>query len=182
MCLKFPHVFFVVIQTNIHVNTPTCCRKYPVILPHELLPWLQRNGAFPDVVSEIPMYWANMAKRCTIPNCIDVRRAHPLYIWGDDCQYNEQYEKLIVVVMGHCLDPRTFSIECCWPLFCLREVSLVSIANLIVCFPLKILDLLKLLNDFYVIEGHAILMHCEVLSIGFPTLYAFLEPASCLDW
>lgn len=56
------------------------------------------------------MYWANMAKRCTIPNCIDVRRAHPLYIWGDDCQYNEQYEKLIVVVMGHCLDPRTFSI------------------------------------------------------------------------
>ena len=93
-----------------------------MVLPHELVPWLSRNKCFPDVESEIPVYWANMRRwNDMIPVCIDQQRAHPLYILGDDCQFNEQYEKLIVVVIGHVLDPRTFSVECCWPLFCLRE-------------------------------------------------------------
>lgn len=48
---------------------------------------------------------------------------HPFFIWGDDCQYNESYEKLIVICMGHVLDRRTFSLESSWPIIVLREVS-----------------------------------------------------------
>ena len=50
----------------------------------------------------------------------------PLYIWGDDCVFNESNEKLIAIVLGHALDPRTFSIEVCWPIFVLREVPFLS--------------------------------------------------------
>ena len=49
---------------------------------------------------------------------------HPLYLWGDDCQYNESYEKLICVHLGHVLDSRKFSLESSWPLFTIREVPL----------------------------------------------------------
>ena len=45
-------------------------------------------------------------------------------LWGDDCQYNESYEKLICVHLGHVLDSRKFSLESSWPLFTIREVPL----------------------------------------------------------
>lgn len=97
-----------------------------MILPHELLPWLVRNNAFPDVEGDVPVYWETERRWRDIPGEIDPSKHHPLYIWGDDCQYNEQYEKLICVVLGHALDPRSFSIECCWPLFCLREATFMD--------------------------------------------------------
>ena len=65
-----------------------------------------RGGTVADIVS------AEMESRC-----------HPLYIWGDDAKYTSAHDKLLVIVMGHCLDPNTYSVECCWPLFALREVT-----------------------------------------------------------
>ena len=103
-------------------------RRFPVILPHELLPWLMRNGAFPRIsCSDLSNYWDHIsARRIPVGEVVSdemKNKCHPLYIWGDDAQYNEQHEKLIVVVLGHVLDPNTYSIQCCWPLFCIREAA-----------------------------------------------------------
>ena len=39
-------------------------RPFPVILPHELLPWLMRNGAFPKVsCSDLASYWDHIDAR-----------------------------------------------------------------------------------------------------------------------
>ena len=103
-------------------------RKYPIILPHELLPWLHRNGAFPEIAaSELQKYWGRMRMRGgTVADIVSAEmesRCHPLYIWGDDAKYTSAHDKLLVIVMGHCLDPNTYSVECCWPLLALREVT-----------------------------------------------------------
>ena len=103
-------------------------RKYPIILPHELLPWLHRNGAFPEIAaSELQKYWGRVRMRGgTVADVVSAEmesRCHPLYIWGDDAKYTSAHDKLLVIVMGHCLDPNTYSVECCWPLFALREVT-----------------------------------------------------------
>ena len=99
-----------------------------MVLPHELLPWLKRNNAFPQVfAAELSKYWHHFQSLG-----IDWAAAskdleetlHPVYLWGDDVQYNESYEKLIVICMGHCLDKRTFSLETCWPIITIREVPL----------------------------------------------------------
>ena len=101
-------------------------RKFPVCLPHELFPWLVRNNAWvqhedvnPGRLSE---YWEHFNGKVpwAAPKGVDV---HPIYLWGDDVQYNQSHEKLIVVVAGHVLDRRTYSLATTWPLFCIREVS-----------------------------------------------------------
>lgn len=105
-----------------------CERQFPVVLPHELVPWLHRNDAWPHDISESDLrdYWGNCKKQ-QLPwsdAAIDLEGSmHPFFIWGDDCQYNESYEKLIVICMGHTLDRRTFSLESCWPIIVIREVS-----------------------------------------------------------
>ncbi len=100
-------------------------RKFPVILPHELLPWLKRNHAFPDVdaatlaqywqhFQDIGMDWATLSEKKE--ECL-----HPLFLWGDDVQYNQNFEKLETVCIGHVLDCRKFSMETSFPLFCIRD-------------------------------------------------------------
>ena len=99
-------------------------RRLPVILPHELVPWLVRNGLWPNISHEdLEAYWKNMERWSGTTAPCDPKRCAPLFIWGDDCVFNESNEKLIVIVIGHALDPRTFSIEVCWPVFVLREVT-----------------------------------------------------------
>ena len=198
-------------------------RPFPVILPHELLPWLMRNGAFPKVsCSDLASYWDHIDAR-SIPvgevvNDEIKTKCHPLYIWGDDAQYNAQHEKVIVVVLGHVLDPNTYSLQCCWPLFCIREatwpLNLVDVGKLkramkkpnnIYIYVIYILYWLFFLGimDHHPYKYTWVLYICrffrycsnvrwvgtyrfvaqssshlsEVLSVGFPTLYAFLEPA-----
>ena len=112
-------------QSDIHVCIYIPERKFPVVLPHNLLPWLQRNHAFPQVTSaELSTYWKhfsdNNVEWATASEGIQ-SQLHPCFLWGDDVQYNESYEKLCVVCLGHCLDKRKFSLETCWPLFTIRE-------------------------------------------------------------
>ena len=103
----------------------TPARKFPVILPHELLPWLKRHHAFPDISAatlaeywqhfqDIGIDWAKLSQ-----NLED--RLHPLFLWGDDVQYNQHFEKLETICLGHVLDSRKFSMETSFPLFCIRE-------------------------------------------------------------
>ena len=204
-------------------------RPFPVILPHELLPWLMRNGAFPKVsCSDLASYWDHIDAR-SIPvgevvNDEIKTKCHPLYIWGDDAQYNAQHEKVIVVVLGHVS----------WPQHLLPSMLLASILHQgKLTWPLNLVDVGKLkramkkpniyIYNIYIYVIYFILVvfprhhgspslqiymgniyiyicffrYCsnvrwvgtyrfvaqssshlsEVLSVGFPTLYAFLEPA-----
>ena len=98
-------------------------RKLPVVLPTDLLAWLVEKDRWPGREirsSDIAEYW----KRATDHNQpwaegVDPR-SHPLYLWGDDAQYDEKGSKLILVVLGHCLDEQTNSLLSCFPLFCIR--------------------------------------------------------------
>ena len=45
----------------------------------------------------------------------------PLFLWGDDAQYNKRADKLITVCMGMVLDTRDCSRVTIWPLFCYRH-------------------------------------------------------------
>lgn len=115
------------------------CRPFPIVLPHRLLPWLHRNGCFPDVSeTERQQFWAHLKKRDVgIANVVSEDMAcwtHPLYMWADDAQYNEQRQKLITIVVGHCLDRNTYSIQTCWPVFCIREDPCLCINWPVVCF------------------------------------------------
>ena len=109
-------------------NFPQTIRKFPVILPHQLFPWLMRSGAWPkddDVgPSKLAHYWHHFEGRASwkAPQGLE-RDLHPIYIWGDDVQFTENHEKLIVVLVGHVLDRRTYSCSSCWPLFTIREDS-----------------------------------------------------------
>ena len=148
-----------------------------MVLPHELLPWLKRNNAFPQVfAAELSKYWHHFQSLG-----IDWAAAskdleetlHPVYLWGDDVQYNESYEKLIVICMGHCLDKRTFSLETCWPIITIREVPLQeSSCFFLYCFGGFYFPKLSLVFEC------SYMHQSEVLSIGFPTIYALLQPAT----
>lgn len=103
-------------------------RKFPVILPHEVFPWLVRHGAWPSDddagPSSLEQYWNHFLGKVSwqAPPGLE-RDLHPIYLWGDDVQFNEHHEKLIVVLAGHVLDRRSYSKSSCWPLFTIREAA-----------------------------------------------------------
>lgn len=156
-----------------------------MVLPHELLPWLKRNNAFPKVSAAVlSQYWhhfQNLKIDWAAASKGLEETLHPVFLWGDDVQYNESYEKLIVVCIGHCLDKRTFSLETCWPIFTIREVPLQESSTCVHIF------LGYCFGGFY--SHYSCSIHVtsiiptipEVLSIGFPTLYALLQPATRPD-
>ena len=99
-------------------------RKLPIVLPSSLLAWLQEKEIFPGPEQEaLHEFWQN-ARNHYQPWAKGVDpRTHPLYMWGDDAQYDERGSKLVVVVLGHCLDEQTNSLRSCYPLFCIRDES-----------------------------------------------------------
>lgn len=62
------------------------------------------------------MSWASLARG-------HESEVNPLYLWGDDVQYNASHEKLVTVVMGGVLDETKFSMASVFPLFTIREVT-----------------------------------------------------------
>lgn len=92
-----------------------------MVLPHELVPWLIRHGAFPAVTSDdLKRYWGHCRDRVPFGR-MGGEQVHPFFLWGDDCQYNKNQDKIIVIILGHVLDERTYSMETSWPLVCIRE-------------------------------------------------------------
>lgn len=97
-----------------------------MVLPHELLPYLDRNGLLPEVdEDELRRFWAHLKNQnVEVAKLVTEEmapRCHPLFIWGDDAEYNEHHEKLIVMTLGHCLSDETFSIKRNWPLLTIRD-------------------------------------------------------------
>ena len=106
--------------------------QLPICLPHELLPWLERRNVFPKLDQKDLKKWWDHAAEHDLPHQVFSADCHPLWIWGDDCQFNELGEKLICISMGHILDPRTFSMESCYPIFVLREEACFNVLFFII--------------------------------------------------
>ena len=107
-------------------------RKMPVVLPHKLLPWMLENGIYPQEALEsatVSSYWTHLSS-CLPWACEHVRRKgpqfQPLWLWGDDAQYNIANDKLVTVAMGAVLDDRRCATATVWPLFCYRFDSWVK--------------------------------------------------------
>ena len=94
-----------------------------MILPKHLIAWLVEKRLWPGSgVShdEIAKFWEN-AESHGQGWARDVpKRTHPLYIWGDDAQYDERGSKLVLILLGHVLDEKTDSTLSCFPLACIR--------------------------------------------------------------
>lgn len=95
-------------------------RRMPIALPHEVVPMLLQDGILQysaEMRSEIDFYWRFLAAR-HFPGsegkvgsgCI------PLWLWGDDAQYNERQQKIVTIAFGAVLDSRTSSMEVTYPL------------------------------------------------------------------
>ena len=94
-------------------------RSQPLVLPHEIIPWLVERGVFPvgpEAEEEVTQYWSHMDKMGTPRNGASHQHV-PLYLWGDDAQFTENQDKLCAVSFGRTLESGKNSLIFCWPLF-----------------------------------------------------------------
>lgn len=84
------------------------------------------NGMYPgDALDKdsVASYWGHLASMVEWGSQHVRRYGHthqPLYLWGDDAQYNEANDKLVTVALGAVLDCRKDAVATVWPLFCYR--------------------------------------------------------------
>lgn len=117
-------------NTNIFFWNMTL-RKFPVVLPHELLPVLYERHHVPhpdDDGGATSQFWHHMAQLSlpwteSVTSTLNNGLVLPLYLWGDDAQINERGEKLIAVACGSWLDERSNGKDSVWPLFSIRSES-----------------------------------------------------------
>lgn len=106
-------------------------RKFPVVLPHELLPLLYERHHVPHPDADggaTSEFWHHMCQLSlpwteSVTSTLNDGQILPLYLWGDDAQINERGEKLIAVARGSWLDERSNGKDSVWPLFSIRSES-----------------------------------------------------------
>lgn len=81
-------------------------------------------GIYPlEENQDVSQYWNHLASRVGwASEHVRMHGPHfrPLWIWGDDAQYNEANDKIVTVSMGAVLDSRCDAISTVWPLFSYR--------------------------------------------------------------
>lgn len=94
-------------------------RTLPVVLPHDLINFLSVTNLMPEITSqEISQYWKHMAAHSEwARSCGEWTQVHPIYLWGDDAQYNRERQKVVAVALGFQLDSRKSSLQTIYPLF-----------------------------------------------------------------
>ncbi|CAE7853418.1 unnamed protein product, partial [Symbiodinium necroappetens] len=95
-------------------------RKLPVVLPHELFPWLVQKGFIPvddAAAAGNEEFWSH-ARAAGMPSMGATDLHIPLYIWGDDAEFTETHQdKLVVVAFGRVLETEKNALKSVWPLF-----------------------------------------------------------------
>ena len=105
----------------------------PVVLPHKLVPFLIREGVIlesPQMDEEVDQYWRFLASR-GYPGAADQVGSGciPLWLWGDDCQYNKQLQKIVTITCGCVLDPRSCPKDMFFPLVvCQVDAGFANVA------------------------------------------------------
>ena len=97
-----------------------------MVLPQNLVERLPYIGG-----SEIRKYWDHLSNSGSPLAMISPGKNHyPLWIWGDEAQYRENGDEVLLICCGAILDKRSYSIESCYPLcICRSEAGfLFSIA------------------------------------------------------
>ena len=96
-------------------------RKIPLVLPHDLV---MKMPLISD--SEIKEYWDHLSA-CNSPlaKVSETKTHYPLWIWGDEAQYRESGDEVLLISLGAVLDQRKYSVEACFPICVVRtEASL----------------------------------------------------------
>ena len=55
----------------------------------------------------------------------------PLWLWGDDCRFNEQGHKIVIIAMGAVLDERKSSKDTVYPLLCYQVETFLKLVYLL---------------------------------------------------
>ena len=100
----------------------TVCRRLPVVLPHQLV---MKMPLISD--SEIKQFWDHLSA-CNSPLAkVSENKTHyPLWIWGDEAQFRESGEEVLLITLGSILDRRTYSVEACFPVCILRSEAVLA--------------------------------------------------------
>ena len=135
-------------------------RQLPLVLPHKLLPWMLELDMLPlPTDEELERYWNHLASRVGWASShVAIHGPHfvPLWVWGDDAQYNKRNEKVVCLAIGGVLDERKHSVNITWPLcYYKQNPSRSGVANIL------------------------ILLQEE--SVAFETLNGFIKPVPCLN-
>ncbi len=95
------------------------CRKHPIVLPHKLV----CEQCWPAICEDdVKQFWHHLALHRSPLAEISPNQDHiPLWIWGDEAQYRENGDQVLLICMGSILDKRKFSIEACYPLSLCRS-------------------------------------------------------------
>ncbi|CAE7333803.1 unnamed protein product [Symbiodinium sp. CCMP2592] len=107
-------------------------KQLPVLLPHELLPWLVKHGALPvdeTASAAVSQFWAH-ARDVGMPLNGATDDHIPLYLWGDDAQFTENQDKLVAVAMGRVLETCKDARLTVWPLFVFQQGYSVGMGTL----------------------------------------------------
>ena len=103
-----------------------------MVLPHKLVS--EKCWRIPDV-ADVKAYWENLEKHKSPLAGISPDHSHvPLWIWGDECQFREGGDELLLICMGCVVDERKFSIEVCYPLALCRTDPHHSFSNSLLKF------------------------------------------------
>ena len=103
---------------------PPSSRSQPLVLPHDIIPWLVEHGVFPtgiEAEDEVAKYWQHI-ESMGLPTHGASHKHVPLYVWGDDAQFTENNDKLVCVSFGRSLETGKNSLIFCWPLFVFHHV------------------------------------------------------------
>ena len=74
-----------------------------------------------DARHQVKSFWQHLSD-CGSPlaGMSDDGSHIPLYIWGDEAQYRDSGEEILVLTLGSILDGRRYSVESCYPMCILR--------------------------------------------------------------
>lgn len=115
------------------VNSYSCvgiriARNMPVVLPHELFPWMMRSGIWPNLEEkQIQQYWQHLKDVGSPLSALSDDASHiPVYLWGDGAQYTESGESMSVFCCGIVVDDNRSNI---FPLFLCREETRSFVKN-----------------------------------------------------
>ncbi len=122
-CFKRRHVsgaFLLSIKLCLGLLLPPA-RKLPMILPHKLV----CEPCWPCVDdADVKAFWNNLsANGSPLANISPDKNHIPIWLWGDEAQYRENGDEILLICMGIVVDKRKFSVESCYPLGICRSDS-----------------------------------------------------------
>jgi hypothetical protein len=96
-------------------------RTLPLVAPDELIPWLLKHDLIPrspEMDMQIEEYWQYLSSK-GFPGTSDKPGSGciPLWLWGDDCKYNKEGAKIVVVALGAVLQNSASAKDTVFPLF-----------------------------------------------------------------